>query len=154
MGLDWSFHAFEVAPGDAARALDGVRALGLRGLSVTMPHKEDVAGLVDTCSDDATALGAVNCVVPRDGLLIGENTDGPGFIDALRDEASFDPAGRRCVVIGAGGAARAAVLALARAGRAKWGWPTDIQPGQRAAAGRWRVRSAGWSISTPWREPT
>ncbi|MEY2589182.1 MAG: shikimate dehydrogenase [Acidimicrobiaceae bacterium] len=116
VGLDWSFHAFEVAPGDAARALDGVRALGLRGLSVTMPHKEDVAGLVDTCSDDAAALGAVNCIVPRDGLLIGENTDGPGFIDALRDEASFDPAGRRCVVIGAGGAARAVVLALARAG--------------------------------------
>ncbi|MEY2406419.1 MAG: shikimate dehydrogenase, partial [Acidimicrobiaceae bacterium] len=102
-------------------ALDGVRALGLRGLSVTMPHKEDVAGLVDTCSDDATALGAVNCVVTRDGLLIGENTDGPGFIDALRDEASFDPAGRRCVVIGAGGAARAVVLALARAGASEVG---------------------------------
>ncbi|MEY2465342.1 MAG: shikimate dehydrogenase [Acidimicrobiaceae bacterium] len=121
VGLDWSFHAFEVAPGDAARALDGVRALGLRGLSVTMPHKEDVAGLVDTCSDDAAALGAVNCIVPRDGLLIGENTDGPGFIDALRDEANFDPAGRRCVVIGAGGAARAVVLALARAGASEVG---------------------------------
>jgi shikimate dehydrogenase len=59
--------------------------------------------------------------VPSDGLLIGENTDGPGFIDALRDEASFDPAGRRCVVIGAGGAARAVVLALARAGASEVG---------------------------------
>jgi shikimate dehydrogenase len=115
LGLDWTFAAFEVAPGDVARALDGMRALGVRGLSVTMPHKEDVAHLVDDRSDDAAALGAVNCVVPRGGRLFGENTDGPGFIDALR-EATFDPAGTRCVVIGAGGAARAVVLALARAG--------------------------------------
>jgi shikimate dehydrogenase len=115
LGLDWTFHAFEVAPGDVARALDGVRALGLRGLSVTMPHKEDAAAHVDACSEDAAALGAVNCVVARDGRLLGENTDGPGFVDALADE-SFDPAGTRCVVIGAGGAARAVVLARARAG--------------------------------------
>ena len=115
-GLDWTYHAFEVAPGDARRALDGMRALGLRGLSVTMPHKEDVAALVDDCSEDASALGAVNCVVPRAGGLRGENTDGAGFLDSLRTDAGFDPAGRRCVVIGAGGAARAVVLALARAG--------------------------------------
>jgi shikimate dehydrogenase len=116
LGLDWSFHAFEVAPGDAARALEGMRALGLRGLSVTMPHKEDVAGSVDECTDDARALGAVNCVVPRGSKLVGENTDGPGFTDSLRQDAGFDPAGKQCVVIGAGGAARAVVLALARAG--------------------------------------
>jgi shikimate dehydrogenase len=115
LGLDWAFAAFEVAPGDAARALDGMRALGLRGLSVTMPHKQDVATFVDERSDDAGALGAVNCVVARDRRLVGENTDGPGFVDALRDEG-FDPAGTRCVVIGAGGAARAVVLALGRAG--------------------------------------
>ena len=115
LGLDWTFAAFEVGPGDVERALDGMRALGLRGLSVTMPHKEDVARLVDDLSEDGAALGAVNCVLPRDHRLVGENTDGPGFIDALRD-AAFDPVGARCVVIGAGGAARAVVLALARAG--------------------------------------
>jgi shikimate dehydrogenase len=115
-GLDWTFAAFEVAPGDAGRALDGMRALGLGGLSVTMPHKDAVAAAVDELSDDAAALGAVNCVVPiGDGRLRGESTDGPGFVRSLAD-AGFDPAGRRCCVLGAGGAARAVVLALARAG--------------------------------------
>jgi shikimate dehydrogenase len=114
-GLDWRFVALEVAPGDCARALDGMRALGLGGLSVTTPHKDDVAALVDERSDDAAALAAVNCVVPvGGGRLRGENTDGPGFVAALR-EAGADPAGRRCCVLGAGGAARSVVLALARA---------------------------------------
>ncbi len=118
LDLDWSYFAFDVAPDDVAAALDGMRALRLAGLSVTMPHKERVAALVDRCSDDATALGAVNCVVSDTGELIGENTDGPGFIDALAADLGFDPARRRAVVVGAGGAARAVVLALARAGAA------------------------------------
>src|SRR4051812_36773358 len=117
-GLDWHYVAFEVAPGDCARALDGMRALGIAGLSVTTPHKDDVARLVDERSDDVTALAAVNCVVLLpDGGVRGENTDGPGFVAGLRD-AGVDPAGRRCCVLGAGGAARAVVLALARAGAA------------------------------------
>jgi shikimate dehydrogenase len=120
-GLDWVFVAFDVADGDAGRAVDGMRAFGLAGMSVTMPHKEAIAALVDRLSDDAAALGAVNCIV-RDGHeLVGESTDGPGFVDALRAEIGFDPAGRRCVVIGAGGAARAVVLALGRAGAAEVG---------------------------------
>lgn len=120
-GLDWVFVAFDVADGDAQRAVDGMRALGIAGMSVTMPHKEAVAALVDRLGDDAAALGAVNCIV-RDGHdLVGESTDGPGFVDALHAEIGFDPAGRRCVVIGAGGAARAVVLALARAGAAEIG---------------------------------
>lgn len=115
-GLDWTFAAFEVAPGDAARALDGMRALGLAGLSVTMPHKDAVADAVDERSDDAARLGAVNCVVPvGGGRLRGESTDGLGFVRSLAD-ADFDPAGARCCVLGGGGAARAVVLALARAG--------------------------------------
>jgi shikimate dehydrogenase len=115
-GLDWYYAAFEVAPGDCARALDGMRALGIAGLSVTTPHKDDVAALVDERSADAEALAAVNCVVLLpDGRLRGENTDGPGFVAGLRG-AGVEPAGRRCCVVGAGGAARAVVLALARAG--------------------------------------
>jgi shikimate dehydrogenase len=116
--LDWAFLAFEVAPDRVAAALDGVRALGIRGLSVTMPHKEAVAALVDRASDDALALGAVNCVVHENGALVGHNTDGPGFVDALRAETGLDVAGRRVVLVGAGGAARAIALALGRAGAA------------------------------------
>lgn len=114
-GLDWTYVAFEVAAGEAGRALDGMRALGLAGLSVTMPHKEAVAAAVDERSEDVVALGAANCVVPiGDGRLRGENTDGAGFVRSLLD-AGVDPAGRDCCVVGAGGAARAVILALARA---------------------------------------
>ncbi len=117
-GLDWVFTAFEVAPGAVAEALVGMKAFGLGGLSVTMPHKADVADAVDVLSPAAERLHAVNTVVPRsDGGLEGHNTDGGGFIDSLAD-TGVDVAGRRCVVVGAGGAARAVVLALADAGAA------------------------------------
>lgn len=117
LGLDWAYLAFDVAPGGAAAAVEAVRTLGLGGLSVTMPHKDDAARAVDRLSPAATALEAVNCVVPTaDGVLVGENTDGPGFLDALRLDEGVSPEGRRCVVVGAGGAARAVILALAGAG--------------------------------------
>jgi len=119
LGVDWRFFAFEVPGGGAAAALAAMRALGLGGLSVTMPHKEAVAGLVDRCSSDAEQLRAVNCVVPSGDLLVGENTDGPGFCDALRNDLDLEPAGLRVAVLGAGGAARAVVLALGRAGAAE-----------------------------------
>jgi shikimate dehydrogenase len=108
--------ALDVAPGSVPMAFDGVRALGIAGLSVTMPHKEAAATAVDELSDDARRLGAVNCVVNDDGVLVGHNTDGPGFLAAIGEETGFTPSGARCVVFGAGGAARAVVLALARAG--------------------------------------
>lgn len=115
-GLDWAFMALEVAPGAAPAAVAGMRALGIGGLSVTMPHKDDVAAAVEELSDAAERLGAVNCVVPLgDGRLRGDSTDGPGFLRSIAD-AGFDPEGRRCCVLGAGGAARAVVLALAGAG--------------------------------------
>jgi shikimate dehydrogenase len=118
LDLDWVYVALPVVVGDVARALDGMRAFGIDGLSVTMPHKDAVATLVDDLDADAAALGAVNCVERRDGRLIGHNTDGAGFVAAVR-EAGFDPYGRRCVVLGAGGAARAVILALGRAGAAE-----------------------------------
>lgn len=116
LGLDWVFVALEVGEGQATAALTGMRALGLAGMSVTMPHKTAVARAVDRLSADAEALQAVNCVVRIDGHLLGENTDGPGFLDSLRVDEGFDPMGRRCAVVGAGGAARAVVRALAEAG--------------------------------------
>ncbi len=112
----WRSAAFEVPPGRAAAALADMRASSVTGLSVTMPHKADVAALVDECSDVARRLGAVNCVVNDGGVLTGTNTDGEGFVASLSRGAGFDPSGRRCLVIGAGGAARAVVLALAGAG--------------------------------------
>jgi shikimate dehydrogenase len=89
---------------------------GFDGLSVTYPHKLEVAKAVDRLSGTAEALGAVNTVGrDRRGGLFGENTDGEGFLRSLAD-AGFDPAGRRCLVVGAGGAARAVARALAGAG--------------------------------------
>jgi shikimate dehydrogenase len=115
----WRSFAFEIAPGDARFALDAMRAARLTGLSVTMPHKGDVERLVDECSDTARRLGAVNCVLRRGPRLFGVNTDGEGFLASLARGAQFDPSRRRCVVIGAGGAARAVILALAEAGAAQ-----------------------------------
>lgn len=115
-GLDWVFVALEVAAADGEAAVAAVRPLGIGGLSVTMPHKEAAFAAVDERSAEAEALGAVNCVGWRGDLVVGHNTDGAGLLDSLRIDEGFDPDGRRCVVVGAGGAARAAVLALATAG--------------------------------------
>jgi shikimate dehydrogenase len=116
LGLDWVSLGFQVVEGSAAEALVGARALGFRGLSVTMPHKETVAALVDRRTEIAERLGAVNCVTNLDGLLVGDNTDGRGLVAALRRGGHFDPDGRRCLVVGAGGAARSIIAALADSG--------------------------------------
>lgn len=117
LDLDWAYVAFDVAPDATAGAIEAVRTLGIGGLSVTMPHKDGAARAVDRLTADAEALGAVNCVVPlAGGDLLGANTDGAGFLDALRLDQGVSPDGRRCVVLGAGGAARAVVLALVGAG--------------------------------------
>lgn len=119
MGLDWVSVGFPVAAGQAQSALAGMRALGIAGLSVTMPHKEAVAALVDRTTPVATRLDAVNCVTLASGELVGSNTDGEGFVAALRHGDGFEPEGKKCLVIGAGGAARAVILALAEAGAAE-----------------------------------
>ncbi len=119
LGLDWVSVGFPVSPGALAPALDGMRALGVRGLSVTMPHKEAAWRLVDRRSAIADRLEAVNCVTNDAGTLAGTSTDGAGFLDALAHRLSFAPAGKRCLVIGGGGAARAVVAALGDAGAAE-----------------------------------
>lgn len=141
-GLDWVFLAFDVPPGAAGAALAAMRALGIDGLSVTTPHKDDAARLVDRRSPTAERLGAVNTVVRNGTELVGENTDGQGFVDTLRADHGFDPAGRRCVVRGSGGAARAVILALAGAGAAD----VVVVPGrsdERAAAAAAMAGTAG-----------
>lgn len=115
LGLDWVYVAFRVAEGSAVEAVGSMRALGIRGLSVTMPHKAAVIPALDALDASAQRLGAVNCIEQAGGRLVGHNTDGAGFVSALAAEG-HDVAGARCVVLGAGGAARAVVLALAEAG--------------------------------------
>ena len=117
-GLDWAYLAFDVREGAAPDALAGVRALGLEGVSVTMPHKAAVLAALDELDPTAAALGAVNCVVRRGEVLAGHNTDGAGLVDSLRVDEDLDVAGLRCVVLGAGGAGRAVAHALGRAGAA------------------------------------
>lgn len=120
-GLSWLFVAWEVPDGLAGEALSAMKSLGMVGLSVTMPHKTAVAEAVDTLSPQAKKLQAVNCVARQGDQLVGHNTDGIGFLASLRDEADFEPRGKTALVVGAGGAARAVVLALAEAGAADIG---------------------------------
>jgi len=114
-GLDWVFVPFHVPAGMAATALDGMRALDLAGLSVTMPHKSAAAEACDELSAAAAALGAVNAVVARDRRLFGDSTDGEGLVRSLVEEG-VEPEGADVVVLGAGGAARAITRALGERG--------------------------------------
>jgi len=115
LDLDWAYLPLPVAPGAARGAVAGLRTLGFAGANVTMPHKSDVADVVDTLSEDARRLHAVNTVLIGEDGMTGHNTDTPGFDRFLRRDAGFDPAGRSALIFGAGGAGRACALALARA---------------------------------------
>ncbi len=108
----------EVLPADLAAAMKGVRAFNMRGVNLTIPHKVAVLPHLDDKSD-AALMGAVNTVVRAGDRLVGENTDGKGFLAALTRDAGVDPRGRGVVVLGAGGAARAIAVELALAGAAR-----------------------------------
>lgn len=108
--------AFPVEPVRVAEAVAGVRALGLGGANVTVPHKQAVIPHLDEVTPAARQIGAVNVIIPRDGRLIGDNTDGRGFLRSLREELGLEPTGARAVILGAGGAARAIAVELLRAG--------------------------------------
>jgi shikimate dehydrogenase len=118
LGMDWVYVPMAVPPPRLAEAIGGLRALGFAGANVTMPHKTEAAEIVDACSDDARVLRAVNTVVVGADEVSGHNTDALGFERFLREDAGFDPSGRSALVFGAGGAARACALALARGGLA------------------------------------
>jgi shikimate dehydrogenase len=118
-GLDWAYAAFEVAPPELASAIGAVRSLGLGGLSVTMPHKQASVAHLDALSGVASTLQMVNAIANEGGRLIGHNTDGDGLVAALTAELDSPVRGRKCAVLGAGGAARAVVEAFARHGAAE-----------------------------------
>jgi shikimate dehydrogenase len=116
LGLNWRYLTIEVPPAKLKDAMTGVRALGFRGLNLTIPHKVAVMQHLDEISREAAIIGAVNTVRRDDDRLIGENTDGKGFLRAVRVDAGVDPAGKRVAILGAGGAARAIATELALAG--------------------------------------
>jgi len=112
-GLHWRYVNMEVTPGDLAAAVRGAKAMGFRGFNCSLPHKVTVIPHLDGLGESAAAMGAVNCVVRRGDQLIGENTDGKGFLRSL--QSLEDPRGKSVVLFGAGGAARAIAVELALA---------------------------------------
>lgn len=113
-GLEWRYITLEVPPENLGDAVRGMRAMGFRGGNCTIPHKVAVMHYLDRISESAQLIGAVNCIVRQGDELVGENTDGKGFLQSLREVA--DPSGKQIVVVGAGGAARAISVELALAG--------------------------------------
>ena len=113
-GLDYRYINCEVPPEKLADAVKGARAMGWAGFNLSIPHKVNVIPFLDGVGESAAVMGAVNCAVSRNGKLIGENTDGKGFLQSLRE--LIDPAGKSVVMFGAGGAARAIGVELALAG--------------------------------------
>ena len=119
LGLPWRYLTIPVTPAKLGDAIVGIRALGLRGANFTIPHKVAVMEHLDRIAPDAALIGAVNTVRREGDQLVGENTDGKGFLRGLRVDAGIDPAGTSAVVLGAGGASRAIVTELALAGAAE-----------------------------------
>jgi shikimate dehydrogenase len=118
-GIDMVYLAFKVEPTRLEAALKGVRALGIRGINVTVPHKETILGLLDNLDPLATRVGAVNTVVNEGDRLVGYNTDVTGFLGALETVAPGKTSGGRFLIAGAGGAARAVIAGLCQEGAAE-----------------------------------
>jgi shikimate dehydrogenase len=116
LGYDCVYVACHVPPAQIRAAVMGIRALGIKGVNITIPHKQAViAGLDEVCGD-ALLSGSVNTIINRDGRLIGMSTDGIGFVRSLKEEGAFSPAGKRVLLLGAGGAALAVVYRLLATG--------------------------------------
>lgn len=112
--LDWRYLTIEVGPDDLEDAVKGAKAMGFQGFNCTIPHKVKVIDYLDGLGESASLMGAVNCVVLKDGKWIGENTDGKGFVSSLKELT--DPKDKSVVIFGAGGAARAIGVEVALAG--------------------------------------
>jgi shikimate dehydrogenase len=116
LGLDWVYVALPVAAGEGRRAVEAMATLGIDGLSVTMPHKADVAAAVDELTPVADRLGVCNCVFRRGGALVGDSTDGDGFVRSLAADNGVTLEGRKILVVGTGGAASSIIEAAGRHG--------------------------------------
>ncbi|MEZ4492774.1 MAG: shikimate dehydrogenase [Dehalococcoidia bacterium] len=117
-GLDVVYTAWDTPVARLRTRMQRLRSAEMLGANVTIPHKQAVMPHIDELGDFSRRVGAVNTIVNREGRLFGFNTDGPGFVQSLKDERNFDPRGANVLVFGAGGAARGIVLALVDAGAA------------------------------------
>jgi shikimate dehydrogenase len=115
-GIDAVYVPFHVRAADLAEAVAAIRSLGIWGINVTVPHKEAVCSCLDEVDASARLIGAVNTIVNRQGALVGYNTDASGFLRSLAEDLDFSAAGKRVLLLGAGGACRAALAALCRSG--------------------------------------
>ena len=116
LGLNlWRFLTIDVDPDKLEDAIKGLKAFKMRGINCTIPHKINVIPYLDELSESARLIGAVNTIVNTDGKLFGENTDGKGFMESL-EQNGVDPKGKKIVILGAGGAARAVSVELSLAG--------------------------------------
>ena len=111
----WRFLTIDVDPDKLEDAIKGLKAFKMRGINCTLPHKINVIPFLDELSESARLIGAVNTIVNTDGKLFGDNTDGKGFMESL-EENGVDPRGKKVVILGAGGAARAVSVELSLAG--------------------------------------
>ncbi len=119
LGLDFVYVPFEVQPENLCIAVDAIKAMNLCGINVTIPFKQSVIKYLDSMTEEAKTIGAVNTIINENGRLIGDNTDGKGFIRSLRETLKFNVNDKDCVIIGAGGAARAIAVSLIFAGADK-----------------------------------
>ena len=113
LGLDYVYVPFHIREADLPAAINGFKAINVVGINVTIPHKQAVIPFLDEISREVELIGAVNTLIFKDGKLAGDNTDAPGFLQAMQEAGSELPKGESAVVIGAGGSARAIVVALA-----------------------------------------
>lgn len=114
LDLNYKYFAFDVQQNQLEQAIEGVKALNISGLNVTIPHKVNVMTYLDEISDEARAIGAVNTIVNLDGKLIGYNTDGQGYVRSLIEETGINIEGKKIIILGAGGAARAISYTLSK----------------------------------------
>ncbi|GAI80789.1 unnamed protein product [marine sediment metagenome] len=126
-GVDYVYLPFRVKKEELGKAIEGMRALNIRGLNITIPHKVAVIQFLDELDPLADKIGAVNTIVNNDGVLTGYNTDATGFLQALL-ERGIEPRGKSVVILGAGGASRAISFILAERGSSLVIQPEPCQP--------------------------
>jgi shikimate dehydrogenase len=150
LDLNWRYLTIEVYPEDLADAVKGLRAFNMQGINLTIPHKVKILEYLDEVADDAQLMGAANTVRRVGERLIGENTDGKGFLRARREDAQVDPAGQRVVILGAGGAARAITVELALAGAAHLTVVNRTPARGQALVDLLNERTLATAVFTPW----
>lgn len=118
LGLNSVYVAFDIEPEEIGEATRAIRTMGIKGINITIPHKQSIIPFLDEVSPDARLTGAVNTVKNEDGKLSGYNTDVGGFLRAVKEDLDFSPRGKTLLLVGAGGAARAVISAFCTKGAA------------------------------------